>query len=150
MVDVVSAMIGAMDILMAEDNRINARVAEAMLVRDGHSVTIVSDGRSAIAAADEKRWDLILMDVQMPEVCGLEATRQIRRREKSSGGHVAIIALTANATGEDRQRCLEAGMDGYVSKPVQRDRLLGEIRTVFRALGRQPSPAACPKRQIAS
>lgn len=150
MVNVVSVMANALNILMAEDNRINARVAEAMLVREGHSVTIVSDGRSAIGAAAEREWDLILMDVQMPEVCGLEATRQIRRREKGSGGHVAIVALTANVTSADRRRCLDAGMDGYVSKPVERDRLLCEIRTVFLKLGRGPIPAESPKRQIAS
>ncbi|MFW5732126.1 MAG: response regulator [Planctomycetota bacterium] len=143
-------MADALNILMAEDNRINARVAEAMLVRDGHSVTIVSDGRSAIEAAAKRVWDLILMDIQMPKVCGLEATRQIRRREKGSGEHVAIVALTANATSEDRRRCLDAGMDGYVSKPVQRERLLCEIRTVLRQLGRRAIPAEFPKRQIAS
>ncbi len=143
-------MADALNILMAEDNRSNARVAKMMLVKDGHSVTIVSDGRAVIGAAAEREWDLILMDIQMPDVCGLEATRQIRRSENPTGRHVPIVALTANAVAEDRQRCLDAGMDGYVAKPIERERLVGEIGRVLRELGRGPIPAESPKRQIAS
>jgi CheY-like chemotaxis protein len=135
---------------MAEDNRINARVAEGILTRQGHRVTVVPDGQAALDAVASQPWDLVLMDVQMPRLCGLEATREIRRREQDVAGHLPILALTANAAEGDRRRCLEAGMDGYIPKPVQADRLLGEINAVLTHLGEGVNPEASkPPRRTA-
>jgi CheY-like chemotaxis protein len=106
-------------LLLAEDNAVNQRLAVRLLEKRGHQVTVVSSGRQAVAAALEQSFDAVLMDVQMPEMDGFEATAAIREREKSTGGHLTIIAMTAHAMKGDRERCLEAGMDGYVSKPLQ-------------------------------
>jgi CheY-like chemotaxis protein len=105
-------------VLVAEDNVVNQRVARGVLVRRGHEVTVVGDGRAAVEAIAEGTFDVVLMDVQMPEMDGFEATAQIRAREKTTGGHLRIIAMTANAMMGDRERCLRAGMDGYASKPL--------------------------------
>jgi len=106
-----------MHILIAEDNAVNQKVAARMLEKQGFSITVVSNGREALEAWERHRYDVILMDVQMPELDGLEATRRIREREQTAGGHVPIIALTAHAMSADRERCLSAGMDGFVTKP---------------------------------
>jgi signal transduction histidine kinase/DNA-binding response OmpR family regulator len=106
-------------ILLAEDNRVNQALASALLKRDGHHVTIVEDGIAAVAAANAGGFDAILMDVQMPEMGGLEATAAIRAHESVTGGRVWIIAMTAHAMQGDRDRCLEAGMDDYISKPIR-------------------------------
>jgi len=106
-------------ILVAEDNPINQRVAARILELDGHQVTLAGDGRQAWELASSRPFDLILMDVQMPVMSGLEAARLIRERERSRGGHIPIIALTASAMKGDRERCLEAGMDDYLSKPLR-------------------------------
>jgi signal transduction histidine kinase/DNA-binding response OmpR family regulator/HPt (histidine-containing phosphotransfer) domain-containing protein len=111
-------------ILAAEDNRVNQRVLARMLEKEGHRVTLVEDGEAAIRASEETDFDVILMDVQMPVMDGLEATRCIRTREMETGKHVPIIALTAHAMKGDRERCLEGGMDAYVAKPVQKQELL--------------------------
>lgn len=105
-------------ILLAEDNRINRKVALRMLQQEGHEVTVANDGKELLAAWEANKFDLILMDLQMPEIDGLEATRIIRAKEGESGVRTPIIAMTAHALPSDRDRCLEAGMDGYVSKPV--------------------------------
>jgi CheY-like chemotaxis protein/HPt (histidine-containing phosphotransfer) domain-containing protein len=107
-----------MRVLVAEDNVVNQRVASGLLRRRGHDVTVVGEGRAAITAVFEENFDVVLMDVQMPEMDGFEATAEIRAREKSSGGHIRIIAMTAHAMAGDRDRCLRAGMDGYLSKPL--------------------------------
>ena len=109
---------------MAEDNPVNQRVVERFLARDGHRAALASTGAAALRAVSEQEFDLVLMDVQMPEMDGLEATRKIRLGERDTGGHLPIIAMTANAMSGDRELCLEAGMDGYLSKPLRVDELL--------------------------
>jgi two-component system, sensor histidine kinase and response regulator len=108
---------------VAEDNRVNQHVARALLVREGHAVTIVDTGTAAVAAAATSGFDVILMDVQMPEMNGLDATAAIRAKERQTGGHITIIAMTAHAMQGDRERCLQAGMDGYISKPISSEQL---------------------------
>ncbi|MBM4783962.1 MAG: PAS domain S-box protein [Archangiaceae bacterium] len=105
-------------VLVAEDNAINALVVRALLERDGHQVTIVASGLEAVQASERPGWDLVLMDMQMPEFDGLEATRRIRERERVSGTRLPIYALTANAMKGDLERCTDAGMDDYLTKPV--------------------------------
>ena len=105
-------------ILLAEDNLVNQRVAVGLLSKRGHDVTVANNGLEALAALTGATFDLVLMDVQMPEMGGFEATAEIRRRERESGGHLPIIAMTAHAMAEDCDRCLAAGMDGYLSKPI--------------------------------
>jgi CheY-like chemotaxis protein len=105
-------------ILLAEDSLVNQKLATALLQKWGHRVTVVNNGRAALAALGSQEFDLILMDVQMPEMDGLEATAAIRAKEKRMGGHIPIIAMTAHALKGDRERCLDAGMDDYVAKPI--------------------------------
>jgi len=105
-------------ILVAEDNVVNQRVAQGLLTRRGHKVTVVNNGREALDALAREAFDLVLMDVQMPEMGGFEATAAIRARELASGGHIRIVAMTAHAMNGDRERCVAAGMDGYLSKPL--------------------------------
>jgi len=113
-----SAVPVRLHILLAEDNPVNQRLAMRLLERRGHHVVLASSGREAIDWAERKRFDLILMDVQMPDMDGLEATATIRAREKLSGGRTPIVALTAHAMKGDRERCFEAGMDNYINKPI--------------------------------
>ncbi|MEX1232993.1 MAG: response regulator [Planctomycetaceae bacterium] len=119
-------------ILLVEDNLINQRVASDMLKRCGNSVTIANNGIEAVEAYGGDRFDLILMDVQMPEMDGFQATAAIRKREAATGRHVPIIAMTANAMEGDREHCLEAGMDDYLSKPIQCERLYEHIDKLTR------------------
>jgi PAS domain S-box-containing protein len=113
-----------MHILVAEDTPFNQKFILRLLERWGHIVRLADDGRQALELFERERFDAVLMDVQMPELDGLEATRAIRLREQSTGGRVPIIAMTAHAIKGDRERCLEAGMDGYVSKPIDPDLLM--------------------------
>jgi two-component system, sensor histidine kinase len=115
-------------ILLAEDNRINQHLATRLLGKDGHTVEVVGDGHGAIEAVERGGFDVVLMDVQMPGMDGLEATAEIRRREGQSGRHIPVIAMTAHAMKGDRERCLAAGMDGYVSKPISAGALFMELR----------------------
>ena len=117
-------------ILLVEDSLVNQKLAQALLRKYGHAVTVAHNGREALAAVIAEPFDLVLMDVQMPEMDGLEATATIRAREQQSGAHIPIIAMTAHAMDSDRQRCLEAGMDGYVSKPIRVTRLFETIASV--------------------
>ncbi|HLJ50503.1 MAG TPA: ATP-binding protein [Bryobacteraceae bacterium] len=114
-------------LLLVEDNPVNQLLAVRALERSGHAVTVACTGREAVAKSASAEFDLILMDVQMPEMDGLEATRQIRRREGGAGSHVRIMALTACAMNGDRERCLEAGMDGYFTKPLNIPSLLESL-----------------------
>jgi two-component system, sensor histidine kinase and response regulator len=114
-------------ILLAEDNPINQRLAQRLLERQGHRVSIAHNGRQVLDALLKEPFDVLLMDLQMPEMDGLEATVAIREREKLTGGHIPIIAMTAHSMKGDRERCLGLGMDGYVSKPINAIELLRQI-----------------------
>jgi len=118
-------------VLLAEDNRVNQLLTVRLLEKAGHHATVAADGRAALAALEADRFDVVLMDLQMPEMDGFEATAIIREHERATGAHLPIIALTANAMVGDAERCLEAGMDGYVSKPVDIRLLLLEIGRVW-------------------
>jgi len=129
-------------ILVAEDNPTNQKLVVTLLRQRGHRVVTVNNGRQAVAKSGEKAFDVILMDVQMPEMSGFEATAAIRQRERANGGHVPIIAMTAHAMSGDRDRCLVAGMDSYVSKPLRPQHLLATIDQVFAArAGDEPKTA---------
>jgi signal transduction histidine kinase/DNA-binding response OmpR family regulator len=106
-------------ILLAEDNRVNREVASRFLKKMGHTLVMAENGREALTKLSQERFDLVLMDVQMPELDGITATQIIREEEKSTGLHIPIVAMTAHAMNGDRERCKAAGMDGYVSKPVK-------------------------------
>jgi CheY-like chemotaxis protein/HPt (histidine-containing phosphotransfer) domain-containing protein len=114
-------------LLLAEDNVINQKLMVRLLEKAGHSVTLVRTGRAALEAIAQTRFDMVLMDVQMPEMDGFEATAAIRARERAIGGHLPLVATTAHAMRGDRERCLEAGFDGYVSKPIQFEELFDTI-----------------------
>jgi len=111
-------------ILLAEDSKINQMIAVKMLEQQGHTVVAVDNGRLALEAHAKERFDLVLMDVQMPEMTGIEAVTAIRERERSTGARIPIIALTAHTMEGDKQQCLESGMDSYVSKPIRVKELL--------------------------
>jgi CheY-like chemotaxis protein len=117
-------------ILLVEDNAVNQVLAVRLLERQGHSVVVASNGREAVEAFSVKTFDLILMDVQMPVMNGYEATAAIREKEKSGGGRIPIVALTAHAVKGDRERCLEAGMDGYLSKPIKSRELVDLVAAI--------------------
>jgi CheY-like chemotaxis protein len=119
----VADSVGRLKILLAEDNQVNQEVAVRMLERMGHAVTVVATGKDALEQIQRHRFDVVLMDVHMPEMDGFEATSAIRAWEKHQGVRTAIIATTANAMQGDREACLDAGMDGYLSKPVSRTAL---------------------------
>jgi len=118
-------------ILLAEDNIVNQRLISRLLEKMGHHVTSVGDGQMALRLSGLQQFDLVAMDMQMPVMDGVEATEEIRAREKQSGQHLPIVAMTANAFEEDRQRCQQAGMDGYVSKPVSAHSIAMEITRVM-------------------
>jgi two-component system sensor kinase len=121
---------GALRILLAEDGPINQEVAVGLLELKGHEVEVADNGKEALEALRRQTFDLVLMDVEMPEMDGLEATRAIRAQEETTGEHVPIVAMTAHALTGFRERCIEAGMDGYISKPIgseELDRVLGSI-----------------------
>jgi two-component system sensor histidine kinase/response regulator len=120
-----------LNILVAEDNATNQKLVVSVLERQGHRVTTVTTGREAVTRSGEGAFDVILMDVQMPEMDGFEATAAIRRREAAAGAHTPIVAMTAHAMTGDRERCLDAGMDAYVSKPLRHADLLATIDRVF-------------------
>lgn len=119
--------IGPMKILLAEDGKVNQLVAVRLLERRGHRVTVVENGLEAVDCARKENFDVILMDIQMPLMSGFEASQEIREREKKTGGYVPIIAMTAHAMPGDREECLNAGMDDYVSKPIESDEFYGVV-----------------------
>jgi two-component system sensor histidine kinase/response regulator len=106
-------------VLLAEDNAVNQRLATRLLEKRGHRVTVTANGREALDALEKGTYDLVLMDLQMPEMDGLQATAALRAREEHNGTYVHVVALTAHAMKGDRERCLAAGMDGYLSKPIR-------------------------------
>ncbi len=129
-----------MSILLAEDSLINQKLAIGLLERWGHRVTVANDGEEAVRLSAEQPFDLILMDVQMPALDGLDATRVIRVRERETGRHVPIVAMTAHAMKGDRERCLEVGMDGYLMKPIRAEQLFRQIEELASGLpGGEPS-----------
>ncbi len=128
------APVAGLRILLAEDNLVNQKVAVGLLEKMGHRVTVAANGKEALGRFEEQPFDLILMDVQMPEMDGLEATAAIRERERSAGLHVPIVAMTAHTMKGDREKCLDAGMDGYLAKPIRSSDLVEEIGRVIGAL----------------
>ena len=125
--------VGGLRILVAEDNLVNQRVATRMLEKMGHLPVIARNGKEALSMLASRTFDAVLMDVQMPEMDGLMATQAIRENEKQTGVHIPIIAMTAHAVTGDRERCLEAGMDAYISKPVSAQAIAETIAGFFAA-----------------
>jgi len=114
-------------ILLAEDNAVNQALAARLMEKRGHAVTVVNNGREALAALEKNSFDVVLMDIQMPEMDGFEATAGIRNMERRTGKHLPIIAMTAHSMAGDRERCLAAGMDSYVAKPIRSKELFQQI-----------------------
>ncbi len=117
-----------LSVLVAEDNPVNQKILSVVLGKAGHEVRVVATGVEALAALSERAFDVVLMDMQMPDMDGIEATRRIREGERSAGGHVRIVAVTGNAYGSDRELCFEAGMDDFLAKPFRPDVLLAVLR----------------------
>jgi signal transduction histidine kinase/CheY-like chemotaxis protein len=126
-----------LNILVAEDNAVNQRLAARLLEKRGHRVVVVASGREALDTLEKINFDLVLMDVQMPEMDGLDATRIIRNSETGTGRHIPIVALTAHALKRDEERCIEAGMDAYLTKPIRPEKL-DEILQKYGALKTDP------------
>jgi signal transduction histidine kinase/CheY-like chemotaxis protein/HPt (histidine-containing phosphotransfer) domain-containing protein len=133
-------------ILLVEDSLVNQKLAVGLLQRQGHHVSVSNNGREALAVVSRDSFDVVLMDVQMPDIDGLETTRMIRAREKKTGGHVPIIAMTAHAMQGDREECLAAGMDGYIAKPIRAARLLEILHNTLTPRTDQPATLTCAPR----
>jgi CheY-like chemotaxis protein/HPt (histidine-containing phosphotransfer) domain-containing protein len=131
-------------ILLAEDSPVNQIVAVRFLEIRGHSVVVANNGLQALEALERQPFDVVLMDVQMPELDGLEATARLRRREQGTGRHVPVIAMTAHAMKGDRERCLAAGMDGYVAKPIRPQELFEAIEGLLPARAKSEPAASAP------
>jgi two-component system sensor histidine kinase/response regulator len=132
-------------VLVAEDNAVNQQVAVGMLERGGHQAVVAANGREALALLEQQGFDLVLMDVQMPELDGLETATAIRERERESGGkHLPIVAVTAHAMEGDAERCLASGMDAYVAKPLQHRELAAAIEAVLGGKRAPPLPVGPP------
>ena len=130
-------------VLLAEDIAVNQKVATRLLEKHGHTVVIAGNGEEALATFDRQPFDLILMDMHMPVMGGVEATARIRERERDAGKHIPIVALTARAMKGDREKCMEAGMDGYVSKPIESEDLFRTIYSLVPGVeDAEPEPAA--------
>jgi two-component system sensor histidine kinase/response regulator len=125
-------------ILLVEDNQVNQKVAVNLLAKRGHEVAVANNGKEALAQLKQNKYELVLMDVQMPEMDGFEATEIIRQNEKRAGLHQPIIAMTAHAMKGDRERCFQAGMDGYVTKPIQARELFNTIDQIMGAHQEKP------------
>jgi signal transduction histidine kinase/DNA-binding response OmpR family regulator len=138
----------ALDILLAEDNPVNQRLAQRLLEKWGHQVTIASNGREVLEALAATKFDLVLMDVQMPEIDGLEVTQMIRQNERNTGEHIPIVAMTARAMRGDRERCLAAGMDGYLAKPIRPLDLFDAIQSVAEHEPVQPQVELAPVDEV--
>ena len=133
--------------LLAEDNLVNQRLVVRLLEKRGHRVVVAGTGSEALQALEKESFDLVLMDVQMPEMDGLEATTAIREKEKGSGLHQPVVALTAHAMKGDREKCMAGGMDGYLSKPIRPQELdqLLEIYVARRLEARSVTEPAMPR-----
>jgi two-component system, sensor histidine kinase and response regulator len=136
----VAPLQGPLNVLLAEDNIVNQKLAVLLLQRRGHSVTVVGDGKQALAALEKHNFDVCLMDIQMPELNGLETTAAIRAKEGAASRRLPIIAMTAHAIKGDREICLRAGMDAYLSKPVRADEL---FRTIENLVADRMSNSSC-------
>jgi CheY-like chemotaxis protein len=128
-------------VLLAEDNAVNQKIACRFLEKAGHHVTLASHGRQALAAIERENFDVVLMDVQMPEMDGFEATAAIRAQERDTGKRLPIIAMTAHAMAGDRERCLAAGMDNYIAKPISARELIELLEEFSDAAREEASPA---------
>ncbi len=135
----------ALHVLLVEDNPVNRRMAQHVLEKEGYRVEVADNGTMALQALERERFDLILMDVQMPRMDGIETTGAIREREKTTGEHVPIVALTAHAMAGDRERCLGAGMDGYLIKPIRPTTLLEAIERLQLPSRGQPERGSGPR-----
>jgi CheY-like chemotaxis protein len=146
-------------LLLVEDNLVNQRLAVRLLEKRGHTVVVASNGREALDVLARESFDVVLMDVQMPEMDGFEATSILRRKEQPTGRRTPVVAMTAHAMKGDRERCLGAGMDDYLSKPLQPEELFETVESLAEmgratepapppgsADGREPSPAEMPPR----
>ena len=120
-----------LQILLAEDNLVNQKLAIGILGNLGHSVTVANNGIEALEKLEQGKFDLVLMDVQMPEMDGLVATQEIRRREATTNTHVPVVAMTAHAMKGDRERCLESGMDDYLCKPIRMKDMTEKLEELF-------------------
>jgi CheY-like chemotaxis protein len=138
----------ALRLLLAEDNAVNQRLAVGLLQKRGHQVAVVGNGREAVRAMEEGRFDAVLMDVQMPEMDGFLAAAAIRAHEATTGTYTPIVAMTAHALKGDRERCLAAGMDAYLAKPLQPQELFGVVESLVPA-GLGPAPAAPEAQPVA-
>ena len=118
-------------ILLAEDNPANQKILIRLLEKHGYIVAVVSNGRQALAALEQEQFDLALMDVQMPEIDGLAVVTMLRQREQQTGTHMPIIAMTAHAMDGDRERCMQAGTDSYISKPFRVAELFAAIEQLI-------------------
>ncbi|HEX9079908.1 MAG TPA: ATP-binding protein, partial [Desulfuromonadaceae bacterium] len=130
------------DILLVDDVEINQELARVVMEKQGHRVTIAGNGAEAVEAFCANRFDMIFMDIQMPIMDGFQATRAIRELERERGGHIPIVAMTAYAASGDRQKCLDAGMDSYISKPVMPDAIIAAVNRYTAASPAEPAPAA--------
>jgi two-component system, sensor histidine kinase and response regulator len=139
-----NAPVSRLEILLVEDNPVNQKLALRLLEKRGHQVVVAGNGKEALAELNKKPFDLVLMDVQMPEMDGLEATRRLREKEKSTGLHQPVIAMTALVMKGDRERCLDAGMDAYLSKPI-RPQELDQILDSYKGKVCVDAPKAEPK-----
>ncbi len=137
----------SLSILLAEDNLVNQRLATRVLEKRGHRVAVTTTGREALDRLETEEFDLILMDVQMPDMDGLQTTALIRQHEELSGGHTPVVALTAHTMKGDRERCLAAGMDEYITKPVDAFKLIQVVESTA-ALGRRRSKISAPPAEI--
>ncbi|MEQ6290422.1 response regulator [Vogesella sp. GCM10023246] len=142
--DTIRTLSNTQTVLLVEDNQVNQKLGVTLLERHGYQVTVANNGQEALELLSAQCFDLVLMDMQMPVLDGLETTRRIRAQEASSGGHLPIIAMTANVMNGDRERCIEAGMDGYIGKPITAEKVFEEIARV------QGGRAMLPRQNTAS
>jgi CheY-like chemotaxis protein/HPt (histidine-containing phosphotransfer) domain-containing protein len=139
-----------MKVLVAEDNAVNRTLARRLLEKHGHTVITAENGREALEWVGREAFDLVLMDVQMPEMGGLEATATIRKKEAVDGGHLPIIALTAHAMKGDREVCLQAGSDDYLTKPIRTEEFFAALDRIKSGLPIQRSPSSLPEKPFSS